>query len=149
MTRPEPHVDPAEVPAKVPADGADLEEPGAALVPVAAVRPLQPAARRSRLARTRLAQVATRSRPVQLEPIASTLRRVARHPAVIGSASAVTVLAARAGVEVLRNVVAGERVPRSVVRLTTASPARRRLGEPTIVARRTIVEYVEIWRRSS
>jgi hypothetical protein len=70
----------------------------------------------------------------QLEPIATTLRRVARHPAVVGSASAATALAARAGVDVLRRAIIEDR--------------RRQLPGRVFVRRRVVVEYVEMWSRS-
>jgi hypothetical protein len=88
-----------------------------------------------------------------------------RHPAVIGSASAVTVLAARAGVEVLRQVVSGgtgatpaaatdRGAAKGAMRAAakSARKAARRRGSakrigPAVVTRRTIVEYVEVWRR--
>jgi hypothetical protein len=76
---------------------------------------------------------ATRWRHAQLEPLGSTLRRVARHPAVVGSASAATLLVARAGVEVLREAMASNR--------------RARAERGVIVGRRVVVEYVELWSR--
>jgi hypothetical protein len=83
--------------------------------------------------RSRLSRAAQWRRQAQLEPIGTTLRRVARHPAVVGSASAATVLAARAGVEVLRSVMTRDRRPQDSGRL--------------IVGRRVRVEYVEMWSR--
>jgi hypothetical protein len=76
---------------------------------------------------------ATRWRHGQLEPFGSTLRRMARHPAVVGSASAATLLVARAGVEVLREAMASNR--------------RARAERGVIVGRRVVVEYVELWSR--
>jgi hypothetical protein len=70
----------------------------------------------------------------ELEPIGATLLKVARHPAVVGSASAAGVLVARAGVEVLRGVITKDR--------------RRQPAGRVIVGRRVRVEYVEMWSRS-
>jgi hypothetical protein len=117
-------------------ESASAAEPAAETGPVGAVllptrRPAdRPAAPPLRSPWSRAAQW---RRQAQLEPIGTTLRRVARHPAVVGSASAATVLAARAGVEVLRGVMAKDRRPQDPGRL--------------VVGRRVRIEYVEMWSR--
>jgi len=83
--------------------------------------------------RSGLSRAAQWRHRAQLEPIGTALRKVARHPAVVGSASAATVLVARAGVEVLRRAITEDR---------SAQPAAR-----VFVSRRVVVEYVEMWSR--
>jgi hypothetical protein len=114
---------------------------GTALLPLR--RPTAPTALPVPL-RSGLSRATRWRRPAHLEPLGSTLRRVARHPAVVGSASAATLLVARAGVEVLREAMLNNR--RANIRRARAARAER--GERgVLVGRRVVVEYVELWSR--
>jgi len=121
-----------EAAADGPLDGGD-DPAGSVLIPLR-----RPSLRANGRGNGRAAQlpVSLRSlrRHAQLEPIGTMMRRVARHPAVVGSASAATILVARAGVEVLRGAITKDR---------RAQPTGR-----VFVSRRVVVEYVETWSRS-